>query len=250
MSRGSGVSLQRIPTACGVLAKAVEIVQRYLTHWALGLGMPLSQRRLTSAHGSRFSRRALADSDIARPPAAPGNPVGPHPLVDTIVDTLRLIYASDQPSFQATADAAARLLATVADSETRVRILERLGSRPIPPLQFVDDTLVASPTCTQANSCIQAARRDYAERVRAAFNDAPDKTAMMAFACDAAAARGMRTQHRSLGILIDTALTFEPFLSEKVRIGRATFLSLLHAAETSGFSIPVIILAQAAATTS
>jgi hypothetical protein len=87
---------------------------------------------------------------------------------------------------------------------------------------------------------MQAARQGYAERVRAAFNEASNKSALIAFACGANAARGMQIKHRALGILIDAALTFGPFLDEKLRTGRAIFLSMLHAAETGGFSVPVI----------
>ena len=43
-----------------------------------------------------------------------------------------------------------------------------------------------------------------------------------------------------LGVLFDEQLTFEPLLSQALARGWSMFVALFHAAETGGFSVPVL----------
>lgn len=131
----------------------------------------------------------------------------------------------------------------------RFALVEALGSHALGVVQYVDD---ATAPCPSIGAVAAITRRDadtacnrYARKVRAEFNYGPNKTAVMALlnspaaspdavGCDSVAS------YRLLGCLIDSDLIFAPMLCEAKARAWAQFLELFHAAESIGFSVPIL----------
>ena len=117
------------------------------------------------------------------------------------------------------------------------------------PIQYVDDVTV---TCSSVGALravmspsIDSACARYALKTKSAFNYGVNKSAAMAMLGSPAIPTdsidcSITSQHTLLGVLVDDALTFTPFLNAVVRKSRAIFLEMLHAGETAGFTLPVL----------
>eukprot|EP00959_Pyramimonas_sp_CCMP1952_P253321 5292520-Pyramimonas_sp.AAC.1 len=105
-------------------------------------------------------------------------------------------------------------------------LLDRLGSGPLPPLQFVDDLTVAASSPGALRAIVSrepwSACPRYARRTRSQFNCKTGKTAAMAIldspppgdvGCPAVDLKVL------LGVLFDSRLTFGPLLKATLARG-------------------------------
>ena len=131
----------------------------------------------------------------------------------------------------------------------RLGFIDLLGAQPLEPQQYVDDITVACPSLGALRAVVHptedSACKRYSLRAKAQFNYKPGKSAALALLGSPVA--GLSTvgcefveTHVLLGVLVDDALTFQPFLRDVVRKARGIFLELLHAGETGGFSFPIM----------
>ena len=132
----------------------------------------------------------------------------------------------------------------------RCALLDALGSCPIEPLQYVDDTTIpcSSPGAVRCvvNKSASSACTRYATRTKSQFHYGKNKTCAMALLssppldpcsldCEVV------SQKTILGVLFDQDLTFEPLLRATLARAWSMFVDLFHTAETGGFSVPVLV---------
>ena len=196
-----------------------------------------------------FTREVLHRAALRSPPeSTEAPPRAPRHWQETVA-TIASCASGERAPWPQTQELLIGLLATFPRLSDRIACLEQLGAHELGPQQYVDDLSVACPSVGALAAVL--ARTDhsacgrYARKARAAFNYGPGKTAAMAMhdspdilqtelGCDVV------SEHVALGVRIDSALSFQPFLQDVLRRGRATFLELFHAAETGGFPVPVI----------
>ena len=129
----------------------------------------------------------------------------------------------------------------------RAIAVDLLGDFRLGPVQFVDDLLVpcqspgvAAAVCAPMPD---SACSRYALRFKAQFGYGPGKTEIMSlFDSPPASVPGCNdTQlRRILGVVVDAELTFKPLLAEVMSRGRTLFSKFFFAAETGGFSVPIM----------
>ena len=131
----------------------------------------------------------------------------------------------------------------------RLMLLELLGEEGIGPLQYIDDITVPCP-CAEAVAAVLAPHPDsacskYCSRVKAQMNYEPNKTAAMALLDSPPLDEqlqdvGIVTSYRLLGVLVDSALTFEPALREVSAKSIGMLQQLLQVGQSNGFSMPLV----------
>ena len=127
---------------------------------------------------------------------------------------------------------------------------DALGTCHIEALQYVDDTTVpcSSPGAVRSivNRSHDTACARYAVSTKSSFHFGKNKTCAMALLnsppLDPATLDCEVVQEKViLGVLFDSQLTFGPLLSQMLARLWAMFVDLFHAAETGGFSVPVLV---------
>ena len=196
-----------------------------------------------------FTREVLHRAALRSPPECTEAPPSVPLSVRDIVATTATCASEECAPWPNTQEFLVSLLATLPRLSDRIACMEQLGAHELGPQQYVDDLSVSCPSVGALVAVLaptdHSACGRYARKARAAFNYGPGKTAAMAMhgspdilqselGCDVVA------EHVALGVRIDSALSFQPFLQDVLRRGRANFLELFHAAETGGFPVPVI----------
>ena len=182
----------------------------------------------------------------------PSGSSGPAPpAVGGDLEALAIEVASAAAAEQAPFPRAERAIRNgahrISSEADRAYLLDRLGSGPLPPLQFVDDLMVAtsSPGALRAivSQAPWSACSRYARRTRSLFNYKAGKTAAMAIlgsplaedvGCPVVDTKVL------LGVLFDSGLTFGPLLRATLARGHELFESLFFAGESGGFGLPVL----------
>ena len=131
----------------------------------------------------------------------------------------------------------------------RAALVEYFGSPRFHAFQYVDDTVV--PCASQGdvaaivNSHKTSACSQYALKTRSKFHYGPSKTCCLpllnypkvdADGIDCAVV----AQKLILGVLVDSGLSFKPLLKAAMAQGWSSFLAFYHAAESGGFSLPIL----------
>jgi len=196
-----------------------------------------------------FASAALLQAAAISPPQDMVAPPSPMQGFLHQLEAVKAAVASEQAPWPLAAHVAARLLAQMPRQADRAAFIEALGSHGIVACQYVDDT---TAPCASPGAVAAVVRRDadsactrFAMKTKSAFNYKPNKTAVMAIlgspppdseelSCDVV------SQYRLLGCLMDDMLTSVPLLKETLVKSRALFTEVFHAAETGGFSVPVL----------
>ena len=122
----------------------------------------------------------------------------------------------------------------------RVRCMEALGELALGPLFFVDDIVAIYPDADSVNPMTQGGLQLFTELTKAEFNFAPAKTATMA-CFEAPPAEFNVESYKLLGVEVTPNFNMDHRLNIICAKGRACFDEFYHLAETSGFSIPLIM---------
>jgi len=194
-----------------------------------------------------FACRALALANSLCPAEFVTSPPSGGDLVRAAVQAIQYAMQQDCAPWPFTTMLAARTLAALPRQADREEVLECLGSHSLGPLQYSDD-LTAPCSGHGALGAIldrgtDSACTRYALRVRAEFNYGRGKTVSLSVLDSSPHPEptwDTVVVHRLLGVLIDSALTFEPVLKECLCRGYSLFNRYMHAAECGGYSVPIV----------
>ncbi|CAK0840450.1 unnamed protein product [Prorocentrum cordatum] len=194
----------------------------------------------------RLARQAMTAAGEANPPATEAAmPDRAFPAAAMLHEVLRVAATESPPWPRAEAALAARLSAVPALAD-RAAVVELAGELHMPPAQFVDDITVACPSIGAVRAVLspedESACSRYARTFKSFFSREKSKTCVLpVLGAPPPSLAGCPEVDRKvlLGILVDSDLTFYPFLREIVAVGHSCFSKLLYAAESGGFSIPV-----------
>ncbi|CAE7195943.1 MOCOS [Symbiodinium sp. CCMP2592] len=189
--------------------------------------------------------RAVSNVDLTDP----SSDFVSKPQMGTLQPILERLQDEALPPHQQTREVQ-EVLESLPSFADRCALLDALGSCPVEPLQYVDDTTVpcSSPGAIRyvVNKSASSACARYAARTKSQFHYGSNKTCAMALLnspplepcsldCEVV------SQKTILGVLFDQDLTFEPLLRATLARAWSMFVDLFHTAETGGFSVPVLV---------
>ena len=191
-----------------------------------------------------FARQALDEASrrcVPHPAALATLPVD---VRSRIVAELARTVSHDCPPWGASIELAADRLSALSNLADRINVLEEVGALPIGPLLYVDDVTTLCASIGGVAAAIKVGCSSFASRTRSYFNHGPSKTAVLPFLGAAEPTEeevGCAVVHmyNLLGVLFDSAFSFEPQLNRVPALGRNAFYELFHISETAGFSVPV-----------
>ena len=139
---------------------------------------------LARAWVAPFARAVLDAASPATTILGPPSSVPPRSSHQAHIRAISQCAHEETRPWPRTQQLAADILSGITSDESRCALMDALGEFPLPPLQYVDDTVVACPSLGAACQTIGVACASYARKVRAQFNDGPGKTALMLFLHD------------------------------------------------------------------
>ena len=151
------------------------------------------------------------------------SPPSPRDIFQPYVREVLHVAGTETSPWLSTQALVIKILSSFSCLSDRIAFINLLGGLPLPPLQYVDDLTVVCGSYGALVGVVgkhsTSACSKYARRVKAAFNYGTGKSAVMAmFNAPVLDAEWLGCDfvnfHRSLGVLVDTQLSFEPFLQE------------------------------------
>ena len=190
-----------------------------------------------------FAAQALHDSLLQSPPAS--EVAYPRQQNTNRYIAARILVAArtDSKPWQRSLCTATLELCDLPHVSDRAEVLELLGSRPLVPLQYIDDFTSASPSVGACAAVNNIALPEFERRTKSKFNKGCNKTAVMPALCDPEISEELVNcpvvaRYRLLGILFDKMLTMEAHLRESCATARNQFIELTTAMESMAFCLP------------